>query len=129
MKLNYIPLIVADFPAAVRFWRGVAKLTLTYSDEAMGFASFDTGSTTLLLVSRNTFASANEVVTPAQEQNHSMYLSFQVDNVDATYADLIAGGATSVYEPRDFPNMQARQAHITDPDGHLIELYTPFPKA
>ncbi|GHO60987.1 VOC family protein [Ktedonobacter robiniae] len=129
MKLTYIPLIVADFPVALRFWRDVAKLPVTYSDEAMGYASFDTGSTTLLLLSA-ALANAGKISTlAAPSQNHSMYLSFQVDNVDATYADLIAGGATSVYEPRDFPNMQARQAHITDPDGHLIELYTPFPKA
>jgi lactoylglutathione lyase len=128
MKLSYIPLIIADFPAAVRFWRDVAKLTLTYSDEAMGFASFDTGSTTLLLLS-SALAQANKIASSEQPQAHSMYLSFQVENVDATYAELLAGGATSVYEPQDFPHMQARQAHITDPDGHLIELYTPFPKA
>lgn len=128
MKLNYIPLIVADFPAAVRFWRDVAKLSLTYSDESMGFASFDTGSTTLLLLS-STLANANNVATSERPQAHSMYLSFQVDDVDASYAELLAGGATSVYAPQDFPHMQARQAHVTDPDGHLIELYTPFPKA
>ena len=128
MKLNYIPLIVADFSAAVRFWRDVAKLSLTYSDEAMGFASFDTGSTTLLLLS-SALAQANKIATSERPQAHSMYLSFQVENVDATYAELLAGGATSVYEPQDFPHMQARQAHVTDPDGHLVELYTPFPKA
>lgn len=129
MKLSYIPLIVGDFPAAVRFWRDVAKLSLTYSDEAIGYASFDTGSTTLLLLS-SALANANNVAaSSAQPRAHSMYLSFQVDDVDTSYADLLAGGATSVYEPQDFPHMQARQAHITDPDGHLLELYTPFPKA
>ncbi|EFH79905.1 VOC family protein [Ktedonobacter racemifer] len=128
MKLNYIPLIVTDFPAAVRFWRDVAKLPLTYSDEATGFASFDTGSTTLLLLS-STLANASKIATSEQSQAHSMYLSFQVEDVDASYAELLAGGATSVYEPQDFSHMQARQAHVTDPDGHLVELYTPFPKA
>lgn len=128
MKLNYIPLIVGDFPAAVRFWRDVAKLPPTYSDEAMGFASFDTGSTTLLLLS-SALAQMNKIASSEQPQAHSMYLSFQVEDVDATYADLLAGSATSVYEPQDFPHMQARQAHVADPDGHLVELYTPFPKA
>jgi lactoylglutathione lyase len=56
-----------------------------------------------------------------------MYLSFQVDDIDATYSRLVEGGATPVVPPRDYPALQARQAHVNDPDGRLIELYSPLP--
>ncbi|GHO46860.1 VOC family protein [Ktedonospora formicarum] len=128
MKLTYIPLRVTDFPAAVHFWSKVAKLPLTYSDENGEFASFDTGSVTLLLIGSKAVAKAGGDTLPIQPHAQSLYLSFQVDDVDKTYADLIAGGATSVYSPQDFSDLQARQAHIMDSDGHLIEIYQPLVK-
>jgi lactoylglutathione lyase len=50
-------------------------------------------------------------------------LDFRVDDVDASYAELVAQGATSVSAPVDRPAWRARTAHIADPDGHVIELY------
>jgi predicted enzyme related to lactoylglutathione lyase len=47
-----------------------------------------------------------------------------VDDVDATYARVLEQGATSVAAPKDRPEWMARTAHITDPDGHLVEIYT-----
>ncbi len=127
MKLNFVCLLASDVPTIVGFWRDVVQLPLTYYDEKIGYASFDTGGSTLAIFGRAAFSSLigeDKPIPPAV--GRQMYLSFQVDDVDATYARLVAGGATPVALPRDYPVLQARQAHVNDPDGHLIELYSPL---
>jgi predicted enzyme related to lactoylglutathione lyase len=47
-----------------------------------------------------------------------------VDDVDAFYAHVLEQGASSVAAPTDRPEWMARTAQITDPEGHLIEIYT-----
>ena len=44
-----------------------------------------------------------------------------VDDTDATYADLLAHGATSLSEPHDWLGT-LRVAWVADPDGHPVEL-------
>lgn len=69
-----------------------------------------------------------KVVGPrALQQAGAMSLSFLVAGVDTTCADLIAGSAPSISASQDFPGLRARQAHIRDLDGHLLEIYRPWP--
>ncbi|HEY4386901.1 MAG TPA: VOC family protein [Ktedonobacteraceae bacterium] len=126
MKLNFVCLLASDVPAIVGFWRDVMQLSLTYYDEKIGYASFDTGGSTLAIYGRDAFASlVGEEPAPLLE-SRQMYLSFQVDDLDATYARLVEGGATPVVPPRNYPALRARQAHLNDPDGRLIEIYSPL---
>jgi lactoylglutathione lyase len=127
MKLSYIVLLSDDVPGAVRFWRDVIRLPLTYSDETIGYAAFDTGSAGLALsiYSRSGLATLFGEATPAPA-GRQMYLSFPVDDVDTAYAELIKRGATSVVKPRDVPEQQARLAHFSSPDGHVIEISGPM---
>jgi lactoylglutathione lyase len=122
MKLNYVCLLAGNVPEIVQFWRDVVQLPLTYYDEKIGYASFDTGGSTLAIYGREAFAALIGDAGP-QVEGRQMYLSFQVDDVDATYGRLIEGGAASVAPPRDYPALGARQAHVNDPDGRLIEIY------
>ena len=50
------------------------------------------------------------------------HVAFAVDDLDATYAAVLAAGAASVWAPRDAPEPGRRMAFVHDPDGHLIEL-------
>ena len=52
------------------------------------------------------------------------HLTFTFDDVDATYARLIAAGVTGVEEPRDAFNRDIlhRVAFVQDPDGIVVEL-------
>jgi len=43
--------------------------------------------------------------------------------VDAAFAELVAKAATAIAAPQDRLAWQARTAHISDPDGYLVELY------
>ena len=125
MKLVSCRLLVGDFARSLAFWRDTMGLTLTYSDEAMGYAYFDAGSAGLELYSHDEFISQlGEVASRTQARGYQEVITFQVDDVDAAYAELIKRGATAVSEPIDRPAWQARTGHISDPDGHLVEIYS-----
>ena len=128
MELFGIRLLVGDFQAALHFWRDLMKLPVQFEDESVGYAYFDTGKAGLELHVRDQFASAIGEATPvAEPQGRQVILDFRVENVDTAYAELVAQGATSVSAPTDRPVWNARTAHIADPDGHVIELFTSLP--
>jgi lactoylglutathione lyase len=128
MEFFGVRLFVRDLQAALHFWRDLMKLPLQFVSEEQGYAYFDTGKAGLELHTHDAFASALGEATPAPApQGRQVALDFRVENVDATYAELIAQGVTSVSLPTDRPAWQARTAHIVDPDGHVIELYTSLP--
>jgi lactoylglutathione lyase len=127
MKFINVRLLVGDFPAAVGFWRDLMRFPMTYGDEAMGYAYFDTGSAGVELFSRDGFAAALGEATPAPTPvGRQTVFVFRVDDVDTTYTDLVQRGATAVAGPQDRSAWQARTAHISDPDGHLVEIYSPL---
>ncbi len=125
MKLINIRLLVSDFPAALKFWRDTIMLPMTFGDETMGYAYFDTGNAGLELLSRDGFATSLGEATPTpMPVGHQAVIVFRVDDVDATYADLVKRGAKAVADPVDRPVWQARTAHLSDPDGYLVEIYS-----
>ncbi|HEY0755498.1 MAG TPA: VOC family protein [Ktedonobacteraceae bacterium] len=128
MEFFGLRLLVTDFGAALHFWRDIMKLSLQFHDEALGYAYFDTGKGGLELMRHNDFAAAVGAPTPvAQPQGRQIVINFRVDNVDITYRELLAQGAVSVSQPEDRPLWRARTAHVADPDGNVIEIYTSLP--
>ena len=125
MKFINVRLLVDDFPATMHFWHDVMRLPMTYGDESMGYAYFDTGSSGVELLSRDGFAAALGEATPAPKRvGREAVLVFQVDDVDAAYAELVEHGATSVMGPQDRAAWGVRSAHLSDPDGHIVEIYS-----
>ncbi|HXX78645.1 MAG TPA: VOC family protein [Ktedonobacteraceae bacterium] len=125
MKLVNFRLLVSDFPASLAFWRDIMMLPITFGDETMGYAYFDTGNAGIELLSRVAFAaSLGELVPSIITKGNPAVIVFRVDDVDATYDDLVKRGAKAVVEPVDRPAWQARTAHISDPDGYLVEIYS-----
>ncbi len=125
MKLISIRLLASDVPSAISFWRDIMKLPLAYSDEAMGYAYFETESAGIELFNRDAHAAAlSEVAPSSMPTNRQAVITFQVDDVDATYAELVARGASSVTAPQDRPEWYARTAHLHAHDGYLVEIYT-----
>ena len=125
MKFINVRLLVGDSAAAIRFWRDVMGLRMTFGDETMGYAYFDTGNAGLELLSRDGFATSLGEATPTpMPVGHQAVIVFRVDEVDATYADLVKRGAKAVADPVDRPVWQARTAHLSDPDGYLVEIYS-----
>ena len=127
MKFINVRLLVGDIAASIKFWRDVLGLQMTYGDEAMGYAYFDTGSAGIELLTRAGFASVlGETLMPTS-QGYPAVLDFRVEDVDAAYADFVRRGATAVAGPQDRPAWGVRSAHLSDPDGYIVELYSQLP--
>jgi lactoylglutathione lyase len=126
MKFINVRLLVDHFPATMKFWRDMMGFKLTYSDETVGYAYFETDSAGVELLSREGFATTFGDVAATSRQT---IMVFQVDDIDTMYADLVQRGATVVNAPRDIAALQIRTAHISDPEGNLVELYSKPGKA
>lgn len=50
------------------------------------------------------------------------HVAFDVPDVDAAYAALVAAGATDRMSPRPSPEPGVRMAYVADPEGNLVEL-------
>ena len=53
------------------------------------------------------------------------HVAFAADDLDETFAEFVARGATPVWGPRPSPEPGVRMAFIADPDGNLIEIVDP----
>ena len=129
MKFSNVRLLAGDFDASYHFWRDVMGLTAAFGPDfpggIPGYAYLTIGDVGVELMRPEDFAAAlGAPVPPAEPSSLEAVLVIGVDDVDATYADLVGKGARSIKEPTDRPQWGARTAHIADPDGHLIELFT-----
>jgi catechol 2,3-dioxygenase-like lactoylglutathione lyase family enzyme len=127
MKFVNIRLLVSDITTAIRFWRDVMGLHMAYGDEAMGYAYFETDSAGIELLTRQEFTAAlGEAISTPTPGERPAVLVFRVDDVDTAYTDLVKRGATGVAGPQDRPAWRVRSAYLSDPDGYLIEIYSPL---
>ena len=132
MKFINVRLLVSDIAASISFWRDIMKLHMTYGDEDMGYAYFETDSAGVELMTRAGFAAALGEAAPRPTptpEGHLAVLVFRVDDVDAAYADFVERGATAVAGPQDRPAWGVRSAQLSDPDGYLVEIYNQLPQA
>lgn len=121
-------LLVGDFPKMMAFWRDAVGLSVGYCDEAAGYAYGELGGMGLELFARDAFAATIGQPVPASAPvGQRAMIELEVDDVDATYAALLGQGGAAVAPPEDRPAWGVRAAHVADPDGTLIELYTRLP--
>jgi lactoylglutathione lyase len=50
------------------------------------------------------------------------HVAFELDDLDAGYAAIVAAGGAEVWSPRPSPEPGRRMAFVHDPEGNLIEL-------
>ncbi|HLW00687.1 MAG TPA: VOC family protein [Ktedonobacterales bacterium] len=127
MKFVNVRLLVGDIGASIRFWRDVMDFKMSFGDESMGYAYFETDGAGVELMTRQGFTAALGAAAPTDRPaGHQAVLVFRVDDVDAAYAGYVQRGANPLHGPQDRPAWGARAAHLADPDGYLVELYTPL---
>ncbi len=130
MKLYSVRLLVEDFDACFRFYRDVIGLKPVWGEEGGRYADFEAGGGTFVaLFKRDLMAAAVgtedlPVATPARDR---AALVLQVEDLKDAVAGLKAKGVVFVTAPKDYPAWTIRAAHLRDPDGNLIELFTPLP--
>lgn len=117
-----VTLFVEDLLAAKSFYQRVFDLPVVYEDEEGNSAVFKFGGTLINLLN---ISEADELVAPAQvasrEAGARAVLTLQVEDVDATCAELIRRGVTLLNGPMDRP-WGIRTASFADPGGHIWEI-------
>jgi len=124
--VSHVRLIVTDLEGATAFYRRVLDAEPVVSVPGI-YAEFDTPGARLALVSDATMGAV--VGRPAPRAGDAVVVCLRVDDVDAAAKRLKAGGATFVREPHDEPTWVQRVAHLRDPAGNLVELWTRLPSA
>ncbi|MEW2548718.1 VOC family protein [Streptomyces sp. NPDC047002] len=125
MDFASIRVITSDAPRLVAFYEEVTAAAATwYSPD---FAELVLPSCTLAVASERTLALHGEgVARPAA--NDSVIVEFRVADTDAEHERLAALGRTVVQEPTTMP-WGNRSLLLRDPDGNLVNLFTPVTEA
>ena len=131
MRFYGVRLLVDQFDTCFRFYRDVLGLTPVWGEEGGRYAEFKAGDgASLALFKRDLMAEAvgtGDLPPDARAQDRAAII-LQVDDLEDTVSKLQAKGASLVTEPKDYPAWTIRAAHLRDPDGNLIELFTPLPE-
>ncbi len=118
--VDAITLFVEDLEGTKRFYREVFDLPVKFEDDDS--AVFDFGNTLINLLKAT---AASELIDPApvagSEAGSRLQLTIEVDDVDATCAELARRGVTLLNGPMDRP-WGVRTASFTDPGGHIWEI-------
>jgi catechol 2,3-dioxygenase-like lactoylglutathione lyase family enzyme len=117
MRMLHLGLRVSDLDRSLAFYKALGYTELGRVPET------DFGSLTMLQLPDDPFVSLELVHDPARPVKDTSavnHLVVQVDELDATIADLATKGITA--EPPAEPGPGLRTSWLTDPDGYKIEL-------
>lgn len=120
IDLADVRLLVDDFATALAFYRDVVGLRPRVHVEGV-YAEFAAGRATLAIYRRDLMAEIVADLSPHANDDRVLF-TFDVDDLEATFERLQAGGATVVNPPHDQPVWEIRVAHLRDPAGNLFEL-------
>ena len=121
MKLASIRIITDDLDRMVAFYEKTTGITA--QRPAPPFAELVSPSATLAIGHSHTVALFGEGSAHSAD-NQSVIIEWQVDDVDAEYARLSPDIADWVQTPTTMP-WGNRSVLLRDPDGNLVNLYTP----
>ncbi|MFF9094393.1 VOC family protein [Streptomyces sp. NPDC014802] len=125
MDFVSIRIITADVARLVDFYERATGVRATWATE--DFAELKTASATLAIAGTRTvplFAPGS--ARPAD--NHSVIIEFRVDDVDRVHQNLTGFVTDFVNEPTTMP-WGNRSLLFRDPDGHLVNFFTPVTPA
>ncbi|MET3811816.1 VOC family protein [Arthrobacter sp. UYEF3] len=118
--IGAVTLFVEDLAASKRFYQDVFGLPVAFEDDASAVFQFDNTMINLLKTEE-----APELIQPAPvappEAGARMQFTLQVDDVDATCAELASRGVELLNGPMDRP-WGIRTASFRDPGGHIWEI-------
>lgn len=123
MHLVSVRLITGDIGPLVRFYETVTEEKATV--HTPDFAEIVTPAGTLAIGSTRTLALFGGEHVARAGDNHSAIVEFRVDDVDAHFARLAADLGGAVVQPPTTMPWGNRSLLVRDPDGTLVNLFTP----
>jgi catechol 2,3-dioxygenase-like lactoylglutathione lyase family enzyme len=119
-RVGAITLFVEDLPRSRSFYEDVFGLPVVFEDDASVVFKF--GATLVNLLKTE---AAQELIEPAavasRDDGSRFQLTVEVDDVDATCAELAERGVELLNGPMDRP-WGVRTASFRDPGGHIWEI-------
>jgi catechol 2,3-dioxygenase-like lactoylglutathione lyase family enzyme len=132
LGLSEIVLIVEDVPASTRFYEQVVGLKLEHepSDEWAWFWAGEEGKRQRLALHRGTLLFEGQSPHPDGERWGHVHFAFEVPlgELDAAVARVRDAGV-EVFGPVELEWMNACAYYFYDPDGNLLEWWSPEPQA
>jgi catechol 2,3-dioxygenase-like lactoylglutathione lyase family enzyme len=132
LGLSEIVLIVEDVPASTRFYQQVVGLKLEHepSDEWAWFWAGEEGKRQRLALHRGTLLFEGQSPHPDGERWGHVHFAFEVPlgELDAAVARVRDAGV-EVFGPVELEWMNACAYYFYDPDGNLLEWWSPEPQA
>ena len=123
MHLASTRIITADVDRLVAFYEAITGLSATrYTPD---FAEFQTAGATLAIGSTRTLALFGGNAVAEAAANRSAFIVFRVGDVDAQYAGLVPGSGSALVQPPTTMPWGNRSLLLRDPDGTLVNLFTP----
>jgi len=130
MKFSNVRLLVKDYKKCFKFYTEKLGLEPAWGDEEGCYASFRVaeGIEGFALFVSDFMAPAvgNADKSQPTDCREKSMMSFEVENVDATYQIFLEKGIQFVNQPTDMPDWGMRVVHLRDPEENLIEFFTPL---
>jgi catechol 2,3-dioxygenase-like lactoylglutathione lyase family enzyme len=121
MNFVSIRIITRDINPLVAFYENILGLTAVWYTE--DFAELPTPTCTIAIGSERTMALFGADAAHGSD-NHTVILEFLVEDVDRTYEAIKAELSSLVQAPTTQP-WGNRSLLFRDPDGNLVNLFTP----
>jgi lactoylglutathione lyase len=126
MKLTHIRLLANDIEGLRAFYKDKLGFKETLAVVEGIYYEFEAGDCILALYKRELMESVAGVPMASDKPVDKVALTFNVDDVDATYTELRGKGVAFTTEPHDQEAWVLRVAHLRDPEGNLIEINAPL---
>ncbi|MFZ1023637.1 MAG: VOC family protein [Thermoplasmata archaeon] len=129
LQFYSVRLLVQDFDKSWRFYRDVLGLTPVKGHGPGPYGEFvSKGHVVVSLYERKLMAKAVGLEPGRYPRGcvGKSALVFEVKDVDAAAARLRRRGVRLLQGPTDRPHWGLRTIHLRDPDGYLVEIYSPL---
>ena len=125
VALSHVRYLVSEFEPLLRFYRDVLGLKVAVDVPGV-YVELDSAGGRLAFYRADLMAG---VVggTVATRAGDDIVICLRVDNVDAAANRVKLAGMTLVTAPHDQAAWLQRVAHLRDPAGHFVELWSPLP--
>ena len=125
VALSHVRYLVSEFEPLLRFYRDVLGLKVVVDVPGV-YVELDSAGGRLAFYRADLMAG---VVggTVATRAGDDIVICMRVDNVDAAANRVKLAGMTLVTAPHDQAAWLQRVAHLRDPAGHFVELWSPLP--
>ncbi len=111
MNLNQISILVKSVPSSINFYKKLGLELIVHTHDNYARFLTESGGTFSLMTS------------DSKKEIYGTHIYFECSNLDEKVEELKSKGVSFDSDPEDKPWLW-REAHLSDPDGHHIVIYS-----